>query len=463
VTANAEAAPSSALATDDEPTTLTAVWRLAWPAIAHQLLMTLVFMADRALVGHAGANALASMQISTTIAWTLVSLFSAVAVGTTALVSRCIGQGDRRGAALATRVSLGLGALGGTAVSLLLVIADGALLAALFPRVDPTVLAEAERYLAIALLALPIALVETVAAAALQAAGDTRTPLVAASMANVANLAVSTLLIFGWGPIPALGVAGAAIGSAVAFTFQAVLLGRVLRRPDGPLPVDLARDATPRERQAMMRRLWRVSGPATGEKVLYHSGYLAYVAIIALLGATAMAANQALISIEAFSYQTAEGFGVAAGALMGQRLGQGRTEEAARSCGTAAALAVLAVSGLSLLFLGVPRQLLSLFSEDPAVVQQGIAPLTVAALSQPVMAFAVVVTMALRAAGATRVVLVTTFGCAVVVRLIATWLFAMGLDLGLLGIWLGSSVDWLVHAAVLGAVLLGGRWRRIRV
>ena len=157
-----------------------------------------------------------------------MSLLSAVAVGTTALVSRHIGQGDRRGAALATRLSLGLAAATGTVVAAVLMVADGALLERMFPAVEPAVLVEAERYLAVALVALPIALVEAVAAAALQASGDTRTPLVAASVANVVNLVVSAALIFGVGPIPALGVTGAAIGSAIAFTLQALLLWRCL-------------------------------------------------------------------------------------------------------------------------------------------------------------------------------------------------------------------------------------------
>ncbi|HHH29976.1 MAG TPA: MATE family efflux transporter, partial [Polyangiaceae bacterium] len=430
---------------------------------AHQLSMTLVFMADRALVGHSGGRALASMQVSTTIAWTLVSLLSALAVGTTALVSRHVGEGDRRGAALATRLSLGIGAAVGVGIATVFLVADGALLEAIFPRVEPAVLLEAERYLAIALVALPITAVETVAAAALQASGDTRTPLLATTVANVANLAVSALLIFGAGPVPALGVAGAAVGSTVAFSLQAALLWRVLKRSNGPLPIALASGASLRECRVMARRLLRVSGPAAGEKLVYHAGYLAYVAIIAMLGATTMAANQALISIEALSYQTAEGFGVAAGVLVGQRLGEGRPGEAARSCVVAAGLAVVALSGFSLLFLGAPRVLLGLFSDDPTVVQHGVAPLTVAASSQPAMAFAVVAAMALRAAGATRVLLVTTAVCAVGLRLAATWLFAMRLHMGLLGVWLGSSVDWLVHAAVLGAILAGGRWRRQRV
>jgi MATE family, multidrug efflux pump len=439
------------------------VWRLAWPAICHQLLITMVFMADRALVGRVSPTALASLQISTTIAWTLLSLLAAVAIGCTALVSRLVGQGERREAALVVVVALRVAVVVGVAVSAVLLLADGALLSLVFPRVEPAVLADAEAYLLVALPVLPLALLECVAAAALQAAGDTRKPLVVATIGNVLNLALSIVLIFGLGPIPALGVTGAALGSAVAFGLQALLLLRALRGPRSPLPLREAAALPRAEARRVLRRLVSVTAPAAGERLVHHGGYLAFAAMIALLGATAMAANQALISVEALSYQTAEGFGVAAGALVGQRLGERRPERASLSLLAACGLAVLSLGLFSLLFLAAPRLLLGLFSDDPTVVAAGLEPLALAAATQPLMAFAVVAGMALRAAGATRTLLGTTLLCGVGVRLTVTWWLAIEHDMGLTGVWIGSTADWLVHALLLGAVLARGHWRRVVV
>jgi Na+-driven multidrug efflux pump len=97
------------------------------------------------------------------------------------------------------------------------------------------------------------------------------------------------------------------------------------------------------------------------------------------------------------------------------------------------------------------------------VTAEAAAAMPVVALIQPAMAFAVVASMALRGAGCTRLQLGLTLLCSVGVRLGATWWLAVELDLGLLGVWLGSALDWLVHAALLGWVLLDGRWRRARV
>ncbi|MEZ4440727.1 MAG: MATE family efflux transporter [Polyangiaceae bacterium] len=436
--------------------TIGSVVRLAGPAIAHQLLLTLVFMADRALVGRLGPEALASMQVSTTIAWTLLSILGATSIGITAVVTRLVGAGDRKRAAVAARDAVLRTGLAATAVAIVLFLADGALLSLCFPRVAPAVLAQAERYLAVALLALPIGAVEAGLAASLQAAGDTTTPLWAATVANVVNLVASVVLIFGVGPIPALGVAGAALGSFAAFTIQAAWQWRALHRPGSPLPFAAVADA--KERRSLRRRFHRVTLPALAERLLYQGGYLGYVALIALLGVGAMAANQAIISIEAMSYQTAEGFGVAASVLVGQHLGR-RDGGEGLSLWLSAGLAAAALAGFSLVFLAAPAALLRLFSDDPQVVATGLAPLKLAALSQPIMAFAVVASMALRAAGETKTLLAITAISGVGLRLVATYVFTAVFPLGLFGVWLASTLDWTLHAVLVVAVLLRGRWR----
>jgi Na+-driven multidrug efflux pump len=207
----------------------------------------------------------------------------------------------------------------------------------------------------------------------------------------------------------------------------------------------------------------RVALPVFGERLFSHAGYLGFAAIIGLLGAQAMAANQVLVAIEAICFLSADGFGVAAGAVAAQKLGAQRPMAAARAGWIAAAMAVGWLTSMGVIFAVMPRLLMLAFSSDPAIVEVGARSLYVAAVAQPFMAFATVVGMSLRGAGDTRTVLGVTFLCALVVRLVATYLFAITLGLGLVGVWLGSTADWVARSALLGVAYGRGRWRGVRV
>lgn len=428
------------------------------------VLVTLVFVVDRILLGHYGSDALASLHLSSTLCWTAYSLFGAIAIGTLAVVGRLVGSGDCKAAKAVARTAIGLACVLGLATAALLLLLRGPLLALLFPRADGHILGLADRYLVCVLPALPFAFIEAAAAAALQGAGDTRTPLKTAAIGNGINLLLSVTLVFGMLGMPELGVTGAALGSAVGFAVQALMLVSVLRRkglwrqapaPGRPGSRGLRRDPNSRvgEYASCARRIMRVSAAACAEKVVYHAGYLVFVALVGLLGAKAMAANQALLAVEALSCAVADGFGIAAGTLMALHLGAGTAPKAARSTGLANGYAVITLACFGLLFLAA-RPFVSSVADGAADTT---TCLVIAALTGPVMAYATVSGMALRGAGATRTVLVIVAIGSLVVRPTASLLLMA--EFGLAGIWLASGCDWLVRAALFGVALRRGAWR----
>ena len=372
------------------------VVQLAAPIIGRSLLETLVFLVDRAMLGHYTAEALASMQISGPMIWAISSIFSAFAVGAIALVGRAVGSGDRALASATARGSLLLAFVVGTVLAILSLVSIDTILN-LFPAAEPSVRLNARAYLLILLPTMPLMLLSLVSAALLQAAGNTRTPFIVALFANGVNAVLNYCLIFGNYGAPTLGIRGAAIGSAMAIAINAFVLLALLTQRHGVLTLR----GRGGESDALSRVL-RISAPALGERLVQHIGYLGFVAFIGALGGVAMAANQILISIESICFLSAEGLGLAAAAIVAQRLGAGRPDEASAGAQVAMVMALGLLGLCGCVFVLFPTQLLCVFSQDPKLIAIAIPCLYIAAAAQPFMAMSFVLGDALRGAGDTR-------------------------------------------------------------
>jgi putative MATE family efflux protein len=430
------------------------VRRIALPAIGSSLLQTMVFVVDRAMLGHHSESSLAAMQVAGPLEWSLWSVFMAFEVGTIARVGRHVGAGDRPRARRALLLSLGFAVAAGLVVAAAWP-ALMPLLARAFPDASGVAVHEARAYLAWTLSASPVVFVAATGIATLSAAGDTRTPLLAGVVANVVHVALNRVLILGALGVPAMGMRGAGISTAVTFGLEAAFLVAALSsRGARPRGVSLRRDAsapatTRFEYRAEARALLRVANPAVAERALYHAGYLGFIAVLGHLGDAAMAANQSLISVESICFLSADGFGLAAAALVAQKLGAGEPLEAPRAARISAGYAVLLLTTLGLVFLVTRRAVLPIFSKDAEVIAIGAAAVPVLALAQPFMATATVLAQSLRGAGMTRPVLGVSAVGAFVVRISCTWFFALSLGMGLTGVWVGSTCDWVVRSVLL--------------
>ena len=436
--------------------TLREVARLAGPAIAQSLLHTFVFLVDRAMLGRHSSEALASMQISGPVVWSLFSVLSAFAVGTVALVGRAVGKGDRAEASATLRASLLL-ALGLGSLATLLGIASLEPLLAVFPAAGVEVHAEARPYLTVSYAFMPVLMAAYTCAMGMSAAGNTKTPFLIAVGGNLVNVALNYVLIFGeWGA-PRLGAEGAAIASAAAMCVELLLLLYVCALPRAS--VSVRRQVGAPAIRDIVSRMARISVASLFERIVQHVGFLSFVAMIGWLGAMAMAANQALVSVESISFMTAEGFGIAAAAVVAQRLGAKQKEAATLAGILSSGMAVALLGAFGLIFFIVPELLLGAFSDDPDIVAAGLPCLYVGALAQPFMGAAVVLSAALRGAGETRSSLVVMVIGGLCVRLGATYMLGFVFELGLVGVWWGSTLDWIVRALLLSLVFARGRWK----
>ena len=428
---------------------------LAWPAIVAGLVSTLVFFSDRLMLGHFSTTALGSMQIAGPVLWSVHSVFGAFSVGTLAVVGRATGAGDSASVGQTTTATLIFaGGIGAACAVAGLGLTDPISEAVGGAGAEGAALREAAAtYMRIVFIASPLVFVAQAGTVALQATGDTATPMRISAVAAAVNVVVSAVLLFGLVGAPRLGVTGAALGTAAAFAVQSALVVSAIRSRNG-LPLNALAATLGR-----LRPVLRIATPALGERLIFHTGFLLFAGIVGRLGPEANVANQSLIAIESVGFMAATGFGIASGTLVAQKLGAGRPADATACGWLSAGIGATTIGAVSLAFILVPDALVGLFTDDPDIVALGSRCLRVAAIAQPLMAIADALAGALRGAGDTRSPMVIALFGPVCVRLSACWLFAMVFELGLLGIWMGTTLDWAVRVTCLAWVFRRGRWR----
>jgi putative MATE family efflux protein len=323
--------------------------------------------------------------------------------------------------------------------------------------VEAAVVAEGTKFLRRFVLGLPGEAAVFVVALALRAAGDMRTPLLMGAVIGTVNVGVNWVLIFGRLGVPALGVAGAGWGSTTAFATGAALgIGWLVR---GGLRLRLPRRMS-HFRTEVVRRVLAVGYPAALEHLLMQVGFFLYLSFASRYGTTAVAAYIIGVRILALSFLPGFGFSAAAGTLVGQNLGAGRPDDAARAGWAANRLAVGLMTAGGFVVFKLARPIARLFVDDPVVVDEAVQFIRVLGAAQPLMAIDFTLGGALRGAGDTRFPLVAValgfYGC----RLGMAWVVASWLRLDLLWVWLAVVGDYLVRAALKGWRFHSMRWAR---
>ena len=429
---------------------------LALPAVGEQLLNMMVGVADSYLVGHLGAVAISSVGLANQVVMLATTLFAAVGTGSTALIARHTGAKEPQMANRVLHQSILMGLLiglpsmalfGGFAREFIL------LMNAPADVVEPGTV-----YLQIASLSFPLSALMFLGMAALRGAGDTRTPMWVMGIVNAVNVVVAIVCIYGAGPIPAFGVAGSAIGAAAGRSVGALLILVMLLRGKSGLRLSLARL---RPDGIQIKRIVNIGLPAAGEMLFMRLGQMVYAVVVAGLGTVAFAAHQLALTSESLSYMPGFGFAVAATTLVGQGLGA-RDPDRAQSGGyESLRMAAGVMSIMGLLFVLFAPQFLSVFTTDPAVIEQGAWPLRLVGFSQPALASAMVLSGGLRGAGDTRRTLVIT----------ALGIWALRLPLavllvgpfGLIGAWIAMGVDLNVRGLAILLRFRSGAWKHLKV
>ena len=432
---------------------------LAWPTMLEQLMQTAVQYIDTAMVGSLGTQATAAVGATSTVNWLIGSSVSALGVGFLSFIAQAYGARDREAASKAVMQAVLVTAACGlffTAVTLGL---SGVI--PVWMQVDESIRELAGQYFFILYLPMLPRAASIIFGTVLRAAGDTKTPMKIGVGVNLINVVLNFLLIYptravGKFVIPGagLGVIGAAIASAAAFTFGGVAITVVLWRH----PLVSPRGQRFRPDWKILRPCLKVAMPNMLQRFGTSLGYVAFASMINALGDVATAAHTIANTVESAFYIPGYGMQTAAATLAGNAYGardRKRLQDLAAMF-IPIEIGLMILSG-GALFAAAPG-LMDIFSNSPEVIALGTTVLRMVAVSEPAYGFSIIIEGMMLGVGNTKEPFFYNILGMWGVRIVGTFICTTFLGGGLVAAW-GCMIAHNLLLFVLFLICwLRGRW-----
>ena len=435
---------------------LAGLFSLATPMLMQALLQNLQSIIDLYFVGGLGSSAVAAVSASGTILFVLTPFLMGASLGIIAMVSRFTGEGKGEMAARTAGQSLTIAIFFGCLVAITGYFFSRQLF--VWMNTPEEVIVAGMDYLKILLYSSFTIFILFLGNAAMQGAGDAWTPMKIMAFSNVINIVLDPLLIYGPGPFPRLGVAGAAWATLIAQTVAA--LWSIYLLSSGKLHLKLSKpDWLPNG--GLCWRILKIGLPGAGQMLLRSLMNAVMFRIVAPFGTSALAGYSISTRLNMMILMPAFSFGNASATMVGQNLGAGRPERAERAAWLAVGIEVAIMVVASLLLIFYAPFFLSIFLTDTEAIQTGAQYFYVEAPFYVFSALSIILSRALGGAGAS----VAPF----VINAFALWgvqvplAYALSARFGMIGIWSAMAATQVIHAAMVTAWFKLGRWKTKKV
>lgn len=435
-----------------------AIVLLSIPMILEMVMESLFAVVDAFFVAKIGVEALATVGLTETVITLVYSIAIGLSMAATAMIARRIGENNPDEAAKASIQAILITLVFAGLIGVLGVIYAEEILR--FMGGDDSLIASGKRYTQIMLGGNVVIMLLFLLNGIFRGAGNASIAMSALWIANISNIILDPLLIFGIGPFPEMGVTGAAvatnIGRGIGVAFQIVILLRgigiikIFRRH---LVVNLA----------IIRRILNVAATGTFQFLIASASWIVMMRIIAGFGSEAVAGYTIAIRIIIFTILPSWGLANAAATLVGQNLGAKQPERAETSVWRSAFLNMLFLTSVSIIFIIGAPFFIGIFTSEAAVVEAGVLSLRIICLGYIFFAYGMVLSQAFNGAGDTRTPTLINFVCFWLIEIPLGYLLAMGFGFGLAGVCFAIAIAETLQAIICIIVFRRGKWKLVEI
>jgi putative MATE family efflux protein len=435
-----------------------AILLLAIPMTLEMLMESVFAVVDVYFVSTLGASAVATVGLTESVLTLVYAIAIGLSMGTTALVARRIGEKNPAEASKAAVQAIGVAFAASVPFA-----AAGAVFAKDILRLmggDSWTLEHGYRYTAWMLGGNAVIMLLFVINAIFRGAGDAAIAMRVLWFANGINLVMDPMLIFGWGPLPAMGVEGAAIATNIGRGFAVLMQFYVLFR--GGKHIKVAASHL-RLNAALMGQLVRTSLGESGNSLSRRHHGSVWCESCLSSAARRWQGYTIAIRIFVFTLMPAWGLSNAAATLVGQNLGARQPERAERSVWITGFINMGFLALVSLVYIFGNEVLVRIFTSEPGVVAAGAECLRIVAYGYLIYAWGMVMLQAFNGAGDTLTPTKINFVCFWMLQIPMAYVLAIRLGAGETGVYWSIVVAESMAALVAIGLFRQGKWKHVRV
>ena len=428
--------------------------RLIIPLVIEQILAVTIGMADTVMVSSVGEAAVSGISLVDTINVLLINIFSALAAGGAVVAAQYMGRKDHDNANAAAKQLI----LSTTAVSLLIMalslLCKKPLLRLIFGSIEPDVMANAQTYFFLSVLSYPFLAVYNSGADLFRSMGNSKVSMFTSLTMNLANVSGNAVLIY----IFNMGVAGAGIASLASRALGAVVMLVLLRNRNNPVSVRQLHRI--RFQPTMIKNIMRIGVPNGLENSMFQIGKILTSSLIASFGTVAIAANAVANTVVSMECIPGIAIGLGMVTVVGQCVGAGEYEQAKRYTQKLMLLTYMTMAILNMGILLAQRPIVEFYHLSPQTMELARWLLVYhSLLCMVIWPASFTLPNAFRAANDVKFPMAVSIVSMWVCRIGMSYLLGQGFNMGVKGVWIAMTCDWLVRASIFAWRFLSGRWK----
>lgn len=427
--------------------------KLIVPLLIEQFLAIFVGLADSIMVASVGETAVSAVSLIDTVMILLINLFTAMATGGAIVAGQALGRKDQEDGCEAVEQTLLFSFFFSLLITVLMYVGKWFVLHVVFGKIEPSVMDNCNIYLMIVTASIPFLAVYNVGAAMFRAMGDSRTPMLMSLMMNGLNLMGNALFLYGLG----WGVEGAALPTTASRMFAGIWMLFLLRNPQRILHARTLLGI--RVKWPVLKKILHIGIPYGMENSMFQLGKILVMSLVSGFGTVSIAANAVANSVCAFAILGGSSIGLALSAVVAQCVGANDYEQVRYYTKKLMKYSYVSLIGMNIFIILILPLIIRIYNLSPEtglLARQIITYHAVFAMLLWPLSFTLPNT--LRAAN--------DVGYCMWVAIASMWIFRIGfsyvlaqyLGLGLLGVWMAMTTDWLVRVIFFVIRYRGHRW-----